>query len=178
VRSSQRILSQNTHHHHTARNVTVTRKGHAFDGKSLAALGHIDRRGIPYVLVILPDGSRSHIPVAWTDWEAQGSKARSSTDHRDMMDRVARLHDLLHLRKILDAAQRRLGERVAPAEHNYANDTCALQTSPSTAGDVGTIPRSNRLGRHRRDVTGSSASDPCTSYRQDAQRRSRKGRKQ
>jgi hypothetical protein len=45
----------------------IRRKRHAFDGKTLAAIDDLRRRGVHYLLAILPDGSRSLIPAAWTD---------------------------------------------------------------------------------------------------------------
>jgi hypothetical protein len=47
--------------------VTIVRKRHAFEGQTLSVISSIKRRGVLLVLVILPNGSRSLIPVAWTD---------------------------------------------------------------------------------------------------------------
>ena len=44
------------------------RKRHAFEGQTLAVISSIKRRSVLLVLVILPNGSRSLIPAAWTDW--------------------------------------------------------------------------------------------------------------
>ena len=52
--------------------MTIARKGHAFDGQNLAAIGSLRRRGVLFALVSLPDGSRSLIPAKWTDWEGKG----------------------------------------------------------------------------------------------------------
>ena len=48
--------------------MTITRERHAFESQSLAAISSIRRRGVLFVLVVLPDGSRSLIPAEWTDW--------------------------------------------------------------------------------------------------------------
>jgi hypothetical protein len=48
--------------------VTVIRRRHAFEGQTLSVIHAIKRRGALLVLVILPNGSRSLIPAAWTDW--------------------------------------------------------------------------------------------------------------
>jgi len=37
----------------------------------LDVLGHIHRNGILHLNLILPDGTRSLIPVAWTDLQGQ-----------------------------------------------------------------------------------------------------------
>ena len=58
--------------------MTILRKGHAFEGKALMVIGSIKRRGALLLLVILPNGSRSHIPAAWTDWnDAHGNALRA-----------------------------------------------------------------------------------------------------
>lgn len=43
------------------------REGHAFEGRPLAVISRLKRRGEPTLLLELPDGSRTYIPVAWTD---------------------------------------------------------------------------------------------------------------
>jgi hypothetical protein len=48
--------------------VTVTRKRHAFEGRTLPVISRIKRRGVLLVLVILPNSSQSLIPAACTDW--------------------------------------------------------------------------------------------------------------
>ena len=94
--------------------MTIVRKGHAFDGQSLAAISSICRRGVLFVLVSLPDGSRSLIPARWTDWDGAGCEDSLSSDRDVAADHLARLNDLLHLRKVLDAVQSRLDQRVLP----------------------------------------------------------------
>ena len=44
--------------------MTVRRERHAFEGQTLAVVGDLKRRGVHYLLAILPDGSRSLIPAA------------------------------------------------------------------------------------------------------------------
>ena len=43
------------------------RKRHVFEGRRLFVIRSLTRRGVPEFLVILPDGSRTLIPAAWTD---------------------------------------------------------------------------------------------------------------
>ena len=49
--------------------MTITRERHPFEGRSLAVIGSIRRRGVLFVLACLPDGSRALIPAQWTDWD-------------------------------------------------------------------------------------------------------------
>jgi hypothetical protein len=77
--------------------VVITRKRHPFEGRSLATITSIRRRGVRLVLVILPNGTRSLIPVAWTDWNVEpASPFHISYD-------LGRLDDLLHLRALINA---------------------------------------------------------------------------
>ncbi len=47
--------------------VTVTRHRDAFEGRRLKVLGRSRRCGRAELLVVLPNGSKRVIPVAWTD---------------------------------------------------------------------------------------------------------------
>jgi hypothetical protein len=85
--------------------VIITRKCHAFEGQSLAVIGRIRRRGVLLLLVTLPDGSRSLIPVAWTDYQLTGSPPTSVGDFPHML---GALTDLLKARTIIDALRNRL----------------------------------------------------------------------
>jgi len=49
--------------------VTLTRRRHPFEGRSLQVLGSMRRHGAAELLVVLPDGSKRLIPAAWTDLE-------------------------------------------------------------------------------------------------------------
>ena len=49
--------------------VTLTRRRHPFEGRSLQVLGRMRRHGAAELLVVLPDGSKRLIPAAWTDLE-------------------------------------------------------------------------------------------------------------
>ena len=51
--------------------VRLTRPRHPFDGRQLPVLGSMRRHGAAELLVVLPDGSKRLIPVAWTDLESQ-----------------------------------------------------------------------------------------------------------
>jgi hypothetical protein len=116
--------------------VTIVRKGHAFDGQNLAAIGSRSRCGVLFVLVSLPDGSRSFVPAKRTDWEGNGFEGSVSFDHDTATNHLARLYDLIHLRKVLDAVQSRLDQRALSVERHDATETCAFQSSQSAARDL------------------------------------------
>ena len=56
--------------------VVVTRRRHPLEGQSLRELGRMRRHGRLELLLVLPDGSKSLIPAAWTDLD----RAADSTD--------------------------------------------------------------------------------------------------
>lgn len=68
-------------------------------------MGRIHRNCRLHLLLILPDGSRSHIPADWTDFP--NGEQRGLTDHSRQVA-LASLSDLLHARSIIDELLRRL----------------------------------------------------------------------
>ena len=88
--------------------VTVIRKRHAFEGETLAVISSIKRRGVLLVLVILPNGSRSLVPAAWTDWR----DAAASPIDEDIVDTssLGKLGDLLQLRKVIGETNTRFSD--------------------------------------------------------------------
>ena len=95
----------------------ITRKCHAFEGHSLAVISSIRRRGVLLLLASLPDGSRSLIPAAWTDWQLKGAPPTSIDDLPDMLGAVT---DLLQARTIIDALLNRLAESARNKEGSHA----------------------------------------------------------
>jgi hypothetical protein len=87
--------------------VTIKREGHAFEGQVLAVISRLKRRGVQLLFVELPDGSRTYIPVAWTDLEGAGGDSTASPANHSGIGRLA---DLLHLRLLTDALLERRGE--------------------------------------------------------------------
>jgi hypothetical protein len=115
--------------------VTVIRRRHAFEGQTLSVIHAIKRRGALLVLVILPNGSRSLIPAAWTDW--RGGDASPSDDDIDHSSSVGKLGDLLALRKVIDALLSRAPESAPHVESSHAAEPgvsrpCATAIGPST----------------------------------------------
>src|SRR5659263_546996 len=51
------------------RAVVITRRRHPLEGRALPVLGRMRRHGQLELLLVLPDGSKSLIPSAWTDLE-------------------------------------------------------------------------------------------------------------
>ena len=77
--------------------MTITRKRHAFEGRALAVISAIRRRGVLYLLTILPDGSRSLIPASWTDWRVEPPAGTPPIAADGAVHDLGRLDDLLRL---------------------------------------------------------------------------------
>jgi hypothetical protein len=139
--------------------VTITRERHAFESQSLAAISSIRRRGILFVLVVLPDGSRSLIPAEWTDWSPEQADRSPTDDGGDGDHDLGSLEDLLHLRKVIDALIGRHVESAPRKESDHAIETglprptqsCPESLSSSAVGDGVAAARRSLEGRGARD---------------------------
>jgi len=70
--------------------VRITRPRHPLQDKLLQVLGGMRRHGAVELLLVLPDGSKSLVPAAWTDAEASGA------DGEGEVATLGSLTDLLH----------------------------------------------------------------------------------
>jgi hypothetical protein len=151
--------------------VTIIRKGHAFEGQTLTAIGSIKRRGVLLVLVILPNGSRSLIPAAWTDW--RDADASPSDDAIDRTSSLGKLGDLLQLGKVIDALLSRTPESAPHVESSHAAELGVPQRSATAAGTD--EPANSRLGATRRGGPDRRARRAGTPHRPYADGRSGEG---
>ena len=104
--------------------MTITRERHAFESQSLAAISSIRRRGVLFVLAVLPDGTRSLIPAEWTDWRPEQADRTPAVDVGDGDHDLGSLGDLLHLRKVIDALSGRHVESAPRKESGHAIEPC------------------------------------------------------
>jgi hypothetical protein len=68
------------------------------------------RHGTLDLLLVLPDGSKSLIPAAWTDLEPRDEEG-------ERLETLGSLRDLLHARTIVDALLGRLGDERVGSRH-------------------------------------------------------------
>jgi len=115
VEHYQRNIRHTTHHQDLPERVTIVRARHPFEGKSLAVLRAMHRHGRLYLLLILPDGSKSLIPADWTD-VALSAQPRGSIS-AEKTAAFGSLENLLHARVVVDA----LLDRLARPESETAN---------------------------------------------------------
>ena len=95
-------------------------------------------------MLILPDGTRSYVPAAWTDFESPGTPPGKGQPAL-----VAFLPDLLRSRQRVDALLRRIGnppiDPTASTQENphasKSNGTMVRGTAPDSAPVSPTQPR-------------------------------------
>jgi len=113
-------------------------------------ISSIKRRGVLLVLVILPNGSRSLIPAAWTDWRDADVNASPSDDDIDDTSSLGKLSDLLQLGKIIDALLSRHVESAPHLESSHAAELGVPKPSGAAIEPCSDQPATGRLGATRR----------------------------
>src|SRR6516165_6479529 len=152
----RRKLPHTTHLHDISHSVTILRKRHPFEGRSLIVMSTVKRRDMLLLLVVLPDGSRSLIPAGWTDWtQTAEDDSLSRSEHHDCC--LASLADLLHARGIVDAL---LGRCLIPQQTPAANEESCDATDPglSRTTDTDAITAEPRTARRRSTRRGAQDS--------------------
>ena len=111
--------------------VTLTRRRHPFEGRSLQVLGRMRRHGAAELLVVLPDGSKRLIPAAWTDLEqpADGDGAAAT---------LGSVSDLLHASVLVSGLSARAadGREQAARQSPSKEDNRAACAAQSDAGSA------------------------------------------
>ncbi len=111
--------------------VTLTRRRHPFEGRSLRVLGSMRRHGAAELLVVLPDGSKRLIPAAWTDLEqpAGGDDAAAT---------LGSVSDLLHASVLVSGLSARAadGREQAARQSPSKEDNRAACAAQSDAGSA------------------------------------------
>lgn len=79
--------------------MTIVRRRHPFEGRTLEVYDRQHRRGELLLTVVLPDGTRSLIPAAWTDLHGLSDSERET---------LASAEQLLRARIVVDALLRRV----------------------------------------------------------------------
>jgi len=87
----------------------VVRERHPFEGELLDVMGRTHRKGVLVLTLVLPDGTRSLIPAAWTDLGADTAEVEMLAVPSSSAGTVGSVRDLLHARQVVDALLGRLG---------------------------------------------------------------------
>ena len=119
--------------------VRVTRPNHALNGKTLNVFGHLKRNGRLYLLLVLPDGSRSRILAAWTDCFAD-TASEIQTPPSGLP--IASLSDLWRFRQRIDALVSR--NQAVPTNPNQSDHaTSANRAVDGGTSDSADLPKPN-----------------------------------
>jgi hypothetical protein len=129
--------------------VTVTRVRHPLQGKSLRVLGGMRRHRDLELLLVLPDGSKSLVPAAWTDAEASGA------DGAAVAATLGSLTDLLHvcelIAELMQRESRKRGQAagMSPCKED-SRAACPAQFDTRSAPDADTGSTAGADGAHGR----------------------------
>jgi hypothetical protein len=124
--------------------VTIIRERHAFQGVALEVLGLQQRRGVLHVLVVLPDGTRSLVPAAWTDLQALQPQEGPPPSKRAQTASLAPGAALLHARTVVDALLKRMdaANTALPSPPSVSQECSRAAAEPSrTTSPVAGRPR-------------------------------------
>src|SRR6266853_2528952 len=154
-----RNLRHTTHLRDLPSQVRVIRPHHALEGKVLEVFAKLRHKGKPHFLLVLPDGSRSYIPAAWTDFGAppQSSEAPCST--------VACASDLLRLRQRVDCLVRRI-EAGPATDQNSPTQENHHATSATGTVECRTSSHSTHLSTAHASATKQSRQPPGRAHSQ------------
>jgi hypothetical protein len=116
--------------------VVITRTRHPLAGRELRVLGAMRRHGRLELLLVLPDGSKSLVPAAWTDAAAEGGGADGEAGQAAAAATVGRLDDLLAACALVSAfsARDRDGREQAARKPPTKEDSRAACAAQSAAG--------------------------------------------
>src|SRR5215469_14966735 len=165
-KNHQGNVRHTTHHQDLPERVRITRGRRPFEGKSLAVLRAIHRHGRLYLLLILPDGSRSLIPADWTDFvPTEPPRAAVLTNQTATL---GSLEALIHASALVDALLGRLAEpRSAEADSTAEKEGVLAETSESLRPAA---QRHLRLGNSGERTQDSRDRNPRTAHRPSGRR--------
>jgi hypothetical protein len=120
----------------------VTRARHPFEGTVLEVLGVMRKQGRDELLVVLPDGSKTLMPAAWTDYGCGAEGGLGAADHVEV--RLASAQELLCASVLVRSLSARAvttaeqAARMSPTKENErAACTAESDTGPSPSASPG-----------------------------------------
>ncbi len=172
MESNRRKPRHTTHHQHLPERVTVIRSHHPFEGKSLAVLGPTHRKGRLHLVLILPDGSKSHIPADWTDLASAAQPPHAVSPQTATL---GSLEDLLHACAVVDALLSRLAAPESENASSAAKEEGILATKSESLRP--SSQRNLRVGNTGERPEDSRDRTPRTAHRQRSRKHPRSGAK-
>ena len=147
----RRKLRHTTHLDGFPQKVKVIRDRHPLQGQFLEVLGWTHRHGSMHLTLVLPDGSRSLIPAAWTNLNESGRQNLPSANNRMTSDVIASTQHLIRARKIVDALLCEIESAKEGNKRAKTNGTLACVTGTVSApGDLGDSRSSTTKRYHNR----------------------------
>jgi len=150
-----------TYHQDLPERVTIVRPRHPFEGKSLAVVGAMHRKGRLTLTLILPDGTKSLIPADWTDLAPTGPP-RGVIGAKQIATRDS-LEALIHASALVDALLGRLAETQSE-EADSAAEKEGILAEPSESLRR-SAQRSLCMGNPGERTQDSRDRNPCTTHR-------------
>jgi hypothetical protein len=129
----------------------VTRPHHALEGKVLDVFAKLRHKGRPHFLLVLSDGSRSYIPVTWTELVTKPATAAPPCSI------IASASDLLALRQRVDWMLRRIE---ADSASNQNSSTQESQHATATTGTLECRTSSDSTGLSTTHARTTQSTDP------------------
>ena len=126
----------------TAVTVRIVRSRHPLQGHCLTVLGRVCRHGRLELLLVLPDGSKTLVPAAWTDHNANDGAVEPISG--GLSATLGKVADLLAARELVSALAARRGRDTVQAagQSPSKEDSHAARTAQSAAGPgSGATPR-------------------------------------
>ena len=164
--ASIRTPRHTTHLKDLPEHVTITRPHHPFEGKTLPVFGLGRYRGKLHLTLILPNGSRSLIPVEWTDLNAaqQSLLVPLNTNLHfgslsDLLHAVAVVDALLHRRALSHGSDAKLIDE----ENHSATPSKLSRHSHSRNPDMGNAGQRTQNTGDRSSGTADRPGNPCPS---------------
>ena len=110
-----------------------------------------------YLVLILPDGSKSMVPAEWTDFALPTQPERTSSAVPSVALTVGTLEDLLHARAVVDALLSRIAgvanEDPAKESPIARKQSEPVRSSPRRNNSLGNIGRRTQDRRDRNSGT-------------------------
>jgi len=120
----------------------ILRDHHPLNGQFLQVLGRTHRGGILHLTLVLPDGTRSLIPAAWTDLSLHPAHNSSVTANVSTAPLLGSVSDLLRTGTIVDALLRRL-DCTEPADTSATTEESRDETTTGFMARGARAPRAN-----------------------------------
>jgi hypothetical protein len=146
----------------------VIRNRHPLQGKQLEVFNTVHRKGILYLVLVLPDGSKSMIPAQWTDYPTDEPKQQVDFSRvREQAGQIGTSVELLHLRRIVDGLIRKLepSGKAYPCDSKEANHAARISTHASSSARNRPMAKAGKADTKR-----------CDSKTREADRKSDKQR--